>query len=108
MDARLESIQDKTYVNRMRMEPESEHQKNMDAWITDMKNGRKEWTACQEATVANSEKMDTNPGEKKAVVERQEIPNKEAASHSLKDAEKNDGLLRNDGDMSRMLGVNLS
>jgi hypothetical protein len=32
---------------------------------------------------ANSEKMEPNPGEKEAVVERQKIPNEEAAIHSL-------------------------
>lgn len=33
---------------------------------------------------ANLEKMEPNPGEKEAVVERQEIPNEEFASHSLR------------------------
>jgi hypothetical protein len=51
----------------------------MDAWIADMKDDRKERTACQEATEANPKKMEPNPGEKEAVVEQQEIPNKEAA-----------------------------
>jgi hypothetical protein len=32
----------------------------------------------------NLENMKPNPGEKEAVVERQEIPNKEVAIHSLK------------------------
>jgi hypothetical protein len=34
----------------------------MDAWIADMKDGRKERAACQEATEANPEKMEPNPG----------------------------------------------
>jgi hypothetical protein len=38
------------------MEPETEHQENMDAWIAGMNDGRKERTACQEKT-------ETNPGE---------------------------------------------
>jgi hypothetical protein len=55
----------------------------MDAWIADMKDGRKE-TSCEEATQANPEKMEPNPGEKEYVVERQKIPNEEAAIHSLR------------------------
>jgi hypothetical protein len=60
----------------------------MDAWIADMKDGRKERVACQEATEANSEKMEPNPGEKEAVVERQEIPNEGASIHSLRACRK--------------------
>jgi hypothetical protein len=40
------------------MEPETEHQEKMDTWIMDPKDGRKERTACQEATEANPEKME--------------------------------------------------
>jgi hypothetical protein len=43
------------------MEPETEHQEKMDAWIADMKDGRKERTASQEATEANPEKMEGMP-----------------------------------------------
>jgi uncharacterized protein with WD repeat len=46
---------------------------------------QKERTACQEATEANPEKMDLNPGEKEAVVERQKIPNEETVIHSLRE-----------------------
>jgi hypothetical protein len=53
----------------------------MDAWIPD---GRKERAACQEATETNPEKMERISGEKKAAVERQEIPDEEAAIHSLR------------------------
>jgi hypothetical protein len=60
----------------------------MDAWIADLNDGQKERTSCQEVTEANPEKMEPNPGEKEAVVERQEIPNEEAAIHSLKDGRK--------------------
>jgi hypothetical protein len=60
----------------------------MDAWIADMKDGRKEETACQEATEANPEKMEPNSGEKEAVVERQKIPNEEAAIQSLRACRK--------------------
>jgi hypothetical protein len=80
---RLEAIHNKTDANQMRVEPETEHQGKMDAWITDMKNDRMETTACQEAMEANLEKMEPNPAEKEAVVERQEIPNEEVAIHSL-------------------------
>jgi hypothetical protein len=68
--ARLEAIHDKTDANQMKLEPETAQQVMMDAWITDMKYGRKERTACQEATEANPEKMEPNPGEKEAVMKR--------------------------------------
>jgi hypothetical protein len=38
----------------------------MDTWIVNMKDGRKEKTACQEATEVNPEKMGPNPGGKEA------------------------------------------
>jgi hypothetical protein len=43
---------------------------NIDACIAD----RKERTACQDAMEANLVKMEPNPGEKEAAVERQETP----------------------------------
>jgi hypothetical protein len=82
--ARLEAIHDKTDINQMRLELETEHQEKMDAWIADMKDSPKDRTAYQEATEANPEKMEPNQGEKEAVVERQEIPNEEVAIHSLR------------------------
>jgi hypothetical protein len=42
-----------------------------------MKDGRKERTACQEATEAYLEKIEPHPGEKEAVVDWQEVPNEE-------------------------------
>jgi hypothetical protein len=72
---RLETIHEETDANQMRLEPETEHQEKVDAWIADIKDGRKEKTACQEATEANPEKLGPDPGEMEAVVERQEIPN---------------------------------
>jgi hypothetical protein len=45
---------------------------------------RKETTAYQDAVEDNLEKMEPNPGEKEAVVERQESPNEEVAIHSRK------------------------
>jgi hypothetical protein len=38
----------------------------VDASIVDMRNDRKETTACQDAMEANLEKMEPNPGEKEA------------------------------------------
>jgi hypothetical protein len=55
---RLEAVYDKTDANQMRVEPETEHQERIDAGIANMKDGRKERTACQEATEANPEKME--------------------------------------------------
>jgi hypothetical protein len=43
------------------MEPQTEYQEKMDAWIADMNDGRKERTACQEAMEANPEKTEPNP-----------------------------------------------
>jgi hypothetical protein len=80
---RLEAIHDKTDANQMRVEPETEHQKKMAAWIADTKNDRRETTAFQEAMEASLEKMEPNPGEKEVAVGRQEIPNEEVAVHSL-------------------------
>jgi hypothetical protein len=53
------------------------------SWIANMRDDRKERTGCQEATEANPKKMQPNPGEKEAVVERQEIPNQKTAVHSM-------------------------
>jgi hypothetical protein len=58
----------------MRLQPETEHQEEMEAWLADVKDGQKERTAYQEVTEANPEKMEQNPGKKEAVVEQQEIP----------------------------------
>jgi hypothetical protein len=55
----------------------------VNAWIADMMENRKERTAFQEATDANPKKMEPNPVEKEAVVEQQEIPNKEVVVDSL-------------------------
>jgi hypothetical protein len=40
--ARLEANYEKTDASQMRVEPETEHEEKMDAWIADMKDGRKE------------------------------------------------------------------
>jgi uncharacterized protein YdiU (UPF0061 family) len=61
--ARLEAIHDKTNPNQMKLEPEMEHQEEMDVWLRDVKDGRKERTE------------ERNPGEKNVVVERREISN---------------------------------
>jgi hypothetical protein len=54
---RLEAIHDRTDANQMRVKPETEHQEKLDAWIADMKNGRKETMVCHDAMDANLEKM---------------------------------------------------
>jgi hypothetical protein len=54
-----------------------------DACFADIKNNRKETTACQNAMEANLEKVEPNPGEKEAAVERQETSNEEVAIHPL-------------------------
>jgi hypothetical protein len=81
--ARLKVNHNKTGTNQMRLKPETEHQK-MDAWIADMKDDQKKRMACQEVMEASPEKMEPNSGEKEVIVEQQEIPNKEAAIHSLR------------------------
>jgi hypothetical protein len=55
---RLEAVHNKTDANQMRVEPETEYQMKMDAWIVNMKNDLKEMTACQDAMEANPEKME--------------------------------------------------
>jgi predicted nucleic acid-binding Zn-ribbon protein len=49
---------------------------NLREIIVEVKDRRKEMTAGQEATEANLEKMEPDPGDKKAAAERQENPNK--------------------------------
>jgi hypothetical protein len=55
------------------MEPETEHQEKMDAWIVDMNNCRRERTACQEATEANPKKMEPTPEIMQSEVERRDL-----------------------------------
>jgi saccharopine dehydrogenase-like NADP-dependent oxidoreductase len=52
-------------ANQMRLEPETEHQEKMDAWIAGMKDGRKETTAYQDAMEADLEKMEPDPGKRR-------------------------------------------
>jgi hypothetical protein len=47
-----------------------------------IKDGRKERTACQEASEANLEKMETNPEMMQSIGEHQEVPKEEAAVRS--------------------------
>jgi hypothetical protein len=54
-------------------------EKKTDALIANIKNARKETTACQEVTGANPEKMESNSVEEETVLEQQEIPNEEVA-----------------------------
>jgi hypothetical protein len=56
----------------------------MDAWIANRKTDRKETTACHVEMEASIKKMESNSGEKEAVLERQKIPNEKVAVHSLR------------------------
>jgi hypothetical protein len=57
---------------------------NMDACMADIKNDRKETTACQDAMEDSLEIMEPNPGGNEAVVERRETLNEEVAVHTLR------------------------
>jgi hypothetical protein len=59
-------------------------QEKMNAAIANRNNDRKETTACHDEMEASINKIEPNSGEKEAVAERQEIPNKEVAVHSLR------------------------
>jgi hypothetical protein len=94
-----------------------EHCEKMDAWILDMKDGRKERTVCQEAIKANPEKMEpndraiailehmiavmkanrekmeaidlkANPVEMKSELEDREVPNEDAVVKPVKRQKK--------------------
>jgi hypothetical protein len=60
------------------MEPETEHQEKMDAWIAHMKDGRKERKARQEVMEASPEKTEPNPEMMQSVAEHQEVPTEHA------------------------------
>jgi hypothetical protein len=51
----------------------------VDAWITDIKDGQKETTACHEATETDTEKIEPYPGMMQSVGEHQDVPKEEAA-----------------------------
>jgi hypothetical protein len=70
---------------------ENAYQEKMDALTADMKDGRKERTACQEATEANPEKMEPNPEMMQSVGLQQEVPKVEAAVTSSKALKKGHG-----------------
>jgi hypothetical protein len=78
MEARLE-CKEQTSEDT---EPETEHQEKMDAWIADMKDGRKERTACQEVTEDNPEKTDPNQEMMQFVAEDLKAPMEEATVKS--------------------------
>jgi hypothetical protein len=50
----------------------------MDAWLAELKHGRKETAACQEAAEANPEKMEATPYEMKCVTMHEDVPKEEA------------------------------
>jgi hypothetical protein len=82
IDAKLKDLKEDTKSSQAEM------RSILDAWITDIKDAQKKTTACQEMTGANPEKMETNPEEKGAIVERQVILNEEAAIHSLRECRR--------------------
>jgi hypothetical protein len=55
----------------------------MDAWLAEMKGGRKETTASQEVAEAYAGKMEANPEEMKSVAEHEKVPKEEAAVKSF-------------------------
>jgi hypothetical protein len=61
---------------------------NIDACIADMKNDRNDTSACQDAMEAVLVKMEPNPEEKEAAVERQDTPNEEVAIYSTRECRK--------------------
>jgi hypothetical protein len=69
------------------------HQAKMHALIVDMKDGRKEKTACQKPTETNPEEMEPNPEMMQSVGEHQEVPKEKAALRS--GALKNRHMARN-------------
>jgi hypothetical protein len=73
-------------LKRMLEEMLRDKQDKMDSWLTEKQDGRKELTACQEATEANPEKLKTcqektelDTGMMQSVEEHQEVPKEEAA-----------------------------
>jgi hypothetical protein len=77
--AETEAIRART--NAMR---EERMKANMDACMEDIKNDRKETTACQDAMEANLETMEPNPGGNEVVVERRETLNEEGTVCTLR------------------------
>jgi hypothetical protein len=95
--ARMEA-EDKAWREEIRAETEATQARtkamreermktNRDACMADIENDRKETTACQDVMEANVDKIEPNPGEKKAAAERQETPNEAIAVHTSEDAE---------------------
>jgi hypothetical protein len=55
------------------------NQDKMDTWLIEKQDGRKETTACHEATKADAGRTEPEPGVMQPVEEHQEIPKEEAA-----------------------------
>jgi hypothetical protein len=108
--AMREKIRAETAASQARMKAmrEERMKANMDACMADIKNDRKETTACQDAMEANLEKMEPNPGGNEAAVERWETLNEEGAVHPEGMPKRDDGLPRNDGGTSRRRRADLS
>jgi hypothetical protein len=54
------------------------NQDKMDTWLTGKQDGRKERTACYEATRADTEKTEPDPRMMQSIGEHQEVPKEEA------------------------------
>jgi hypothetical protein len=59
-------------------------QEKMDTCVANMKDDRKETTACHDEIVASIKKIEPNLGAKEAIAEWQKISNEEVAIHSLR------------------------
>jgi hypothetical protein len=54
------------------------NQDKMEAWLIEKQDGRKETTACHEATKADTEMTEPDPGKMQSVGEHHEVPKEEA------------------------------
>jgi hypothetical protein len=77
--AETEAIRARTKAMR-----EERMKANREACMADIKNDRKETTACQDAMEANLETIEPNPAGNEAAVERRETLNEEVAVHPLR------------------------
>jgi hypothetical protein len=85
MDANAKSIRQEIKCAQAKIRSTvNAFKEKMDASIANRKIDRKETTACQCAVETSLKTIKPNSGEEEAVVEQQEIPNEEAAFHSLR------------------------
>jgi hypothetical protein len=86
---------DQEQIKKEIMAGQARMQAKMDAWLTKMKDWRRESMACQESTEANPETMEAcrsskelNPEVMESEVEFRKVPTEEAAVESFKDNEE--------------------